>query len=81
MPGKASVRTAITVGTVLLILAAPSSRGYTAHTAAGHSAQAMQPREPGNAANAGNAADAGNAANAGNAADAGTAAIRCGSDT
>jgi CubicO group peptidase (beta-lactamase class C family) len=45
MFGKPSVLTAIAVGTVLLILAVPSSRGHTAHTAVSHSAQAMQPTQ------------------------------------
>jgi CubicO group peptidase (beta-lactamase class C family) len=40
--GKPSVRKAIAVGTVLLTLAAASSRGYAAHTAVSGSAQATQ---------------------------------------
>jgi CubicO group peptidase (beta-lactamase class C family) len=46
MFGKPSVRTAIAAGTVLLVLAVPSSRGYTAHTAVSDSAQAMQAPQP-----------------------------------
>jgi CubicO group peptidase (beta-lactamase class C family) len=45
MFGKPSVRTAIAVGTVLLILALPSSRGYAAHTMVSNSAEATQPTQ------------------------------------
>jgi CubicO group peptidase (beta-lactamase class C family) len=40
--GKPSVRKAIAVGTVLLTLAVPSSRGYTAHTPVRDNTQATQ---------------------------------------
>jgi CubicO group peptidase (beta-lactamase class C family) len=46
MFGKPLVRTAIAVGTVLLILAVPSSRGYTAHTIVSDSAEATQATQP-----------------------------------
>jgi CubicO group peptidase (beta-lactamase class C family) len=45
MFGKPSVRAAIAVGSVLLILAVPSSRGYTAHTAVSDSVQAPEPAQ------------------------------------
>jgi CubicO group peptidase (beta-lactamase class C family) len=45
MFGKPSARTAIGVGTVLLILALPSSRGYAAHTMVNNSAEATQPTQ------------------------------------
>jgi CubicO group peptidase (beta-lactamase class C family) len=46
MFGKPLVRTAIAVGTVLLILAVPSSHGYTAHTIVSDSAEATQATQP-----------------------------------
>jgi CubicO group peptidase (beta-lactamase class C family) len=46
MFGKPSVRTAIAVGTVLLILALPSSRGYAAHTMVRNSAEATEAMQP-----------------------------------
>jgi CubicO group peptidase (beta-lactamase class C family) len=45
MFGKPSVRTAIAVGTVLLVLTVPSSRGYTAYTAVSGGAPAMRPTQ------------------------------------
>jgi CubicO group peptidase (beta-lactamase class C family) len=46
MPGNPLARTAVAVGTALLLLALPSSRGYTTtHTAVSDSAQAPQPTQ------------------------------------